>query len=295
MPSPEFDALLPVLTNNILQQATSVAEMRAGMELLTQAFPAPPDLACTPVDAGGVPAEWVAAPGADGGRVVFYLHGGGYVIGSPRTHREFAGRLSRAAAARVLLADYRLAPEHPHPAAVKDAVSAYCWLLNGGTDPKRTVIAGDSAGGGLTAATLVALRDRGLPLPAAGVCLSPWTDMEAAGESMRTKAAVDPLLQRQTLLDFAAHYLAGQDPRLPLASPIHADLRGLPPLLIHVGSAEVLLDDATRLAERARAAGVEVTLEVWDDMIHVWHVFGSILPEGQAATVRVADFVRAHT
>ena len=252
-----------------------------------------PEFTFDRVDAGGVPAAWVEAPGADAGRVMLYLHGGGYVIGSIDTHRELAGRLSQAAAARVLILDYRLAPEHPYPAAVEDAAAAYRWLLaDGGAVPARTVIAGDSAGGGLTVAAMLALRDAGDPLPAAGVCLSPWVDMEGIGASMTAKVDVDPMVRREGLVRMAGLYLNGADPRTPLAAPLYADLSGLPPLLIHVGTAETLLDDATRLSERARAAGVDVTLESWDDMIHVWHLFAPLLPEGQQAVERVGDYVR---
>jgi acetyl esterase/lipase len=239
-----------------------------------------------------VPAEWVVAPGADARRVILYLHGGGYTIGSINTHRELAARLSRAAAARVLVIDYRLAPEHPHPAAVDDATAAYRWLLANGVDPARIVVAGDSAGGGLTVATLVALRDAHTPLPAAGVCLSPWVDLEGSGESMTTKAAVDPMVQRDGLLKMAAAYLAGQDARTPLAAPLYANLSGLPPLLIQVGTAETLLDDSTRLAERARKAGVNVTLDPWEDMIHVFQAFATYLPEARQAIDRIGEFVK---
>jgi acetyl esterase/lipase len=226
---------------------------------------------------------------------MLYLHGGGYVVGSIATHRGLAGRLSQAAAARVLLVDYRLAPEHPFPAAVDDAASAYRWLLAQGIESARLVIAGDSAGGGLTIATLVALRDAGVPLPAAAVCLSPWVDLEGSGDSVTTKAAADPLVQKDMLLQLGAWYLAGADPRTPLAAPLYADLRRLPPLLIQVGTAEILLDDATRLAEKATAAGVKVTLESWEDMIHVWQLFAPMLPEGQQAIERIGVFVQQHT
>jgi acetyl esterase/lipase len=244
------------------------------------------------VDADGVPAAWVKVPESDSRRVVLYLHGGGYVIGSIRTHRDLAQRIARAAGARVLLIDYRLAPEHPHPAAVEDSVRAYRWLLSQGAQPASLAIAGDSAGGGLTVATLVALRDAGVPLPAAAVCLSPWVDLEGLGESMVTKADVDPMVQRDALLRMAAMYLGGHHPRTPLAAPLYADLRSLPPMLIQVGTAETLLDDSLRLAEKARAAGVEVALEAWDDMIHVWQAFAAMLPEGQQAIDRIGEFLR---
>jgi acetyl esterase/lipase len=178
---------------------------------------------------------------------------------------------------------------------VEDSTAVYRWLLGTGVNPGRMVIAGDSAGGGLTMATLVALRDARDPLPAAAVCLSPWVDLEGLGESATTKAAVDPMIQGKAIAEGAKAYLAGADPRTPLAAPLYADLAGLPPLLIQVGTAEVLLDDSTRLAERARSAGVDVTLEPWDDMIHVWQIFAAMLPEGQQAIDRIGEFVRKHT
>jgi monoterpene epsilon-lactone hydrolase len=247
------------------------------------------------VEAGGVPAEWIATPEALHERGIYYLHGGGYTLGSINTHREMISRLSRAARARALAIDYRLAPEHPFPAAVEDSTAAYRWLLAIGVDPARLVIAGDSAGGGLTVATLVALRDAGDPLPAAAVCLSPWVDLEGLGESMTTRAEVDPMVQREELLQHVKAYLGDAHPRTPLAAPLYADLRGLPPLLIQVGTAETLLDDSTRLAERAKAAGVDVVLEPWDDMIHVWQFCAAILPEGQQAIDRIGEFIRKHT
>jgi monoterpene epsilon-lactone hydrolase len=295
MPSPELSMIVDMFRGRLVPPDLTVEGMRAGLEMMVSGLSIDADVSCQPVDAGGVPAEWVVAPGALAERVILYLHGGGYVVGSINTHRDLAARLSRAAAARVLLIAYRLAPEHPHPAAVEDATAAYRWLLANGTSSAQLVIAGDSAGGGLTVATLVALRDAGEPLPAAGVCLSPWVDLEGVGESMTTKAAVDPMVQREGLTKMAAMYLAGQPPRTPLAAPLHADLSGLPPLLIQVGTAETLLDDSTRLAERARKAGVQVTLEPWEDMIHVWQAFAAILPEGRQAIERIGEFVKLRT
>jgi monoterpene epsilon-lactone hydrolase len=258
-------------------------------------FPPPADLKIQPVNTGGVPAEWVIPPGATAGRTILYFHGGGYVVGGPREYREMVSHIARAAQAQALVLDYRLAPEHPHPAAVEDAVAAYRWLLESGVEPSRTVLAGDSAGGGLTVATLVALRARGNPLPAAGVCLSPWVDMEITGKSMDTNAGADPLVKRDVVANMATAYLQGQDPRTLLASPLHAQLEGVSPLLIQVGTAETLLDDATRLAERARSTGVDVTLESWPDMIHVWQWFGSFLPEARQAIDRIGEFIRQRT
>ncbi|GIX49791.1 MAG: hydrolase [Candidatus Tectimicrobiota bacterium] len=293
--SEALTSLIAWLTSRPRPPQPTVAELRLGFDILGSKLPPPPEVTVEAVQAGGVPAEWVGAPGGDPSRVILYLHGGGYVLGSPATHRGLAGRLALAAAARVLVIDYRLAPEHPFPAAVEDATAAYRWLLASGYAPQRLVIAGDSAGGGLTVATLVALRDAGDPLPAAAVCLSPWVDLEGTGASMTIKAGEDPLVQRELLQQMAAWYLGGAPPRTPLAAPLYAELHGLPPLLLQVGTAEVLLDDAVRLAARARDAGVEVTLEPWEDMIHVWQLFAPRLPEGQQAIERIGAFVRAHT
>ena len=272
-------------------EAKNMDDMRAIM-IETQA---PDGVTCTPVEAGGVSAEWSEAAGVDEAKVVLYVHGGGYVMGSAGSHRDVTGRLSKAAGARVLSLNYRLAPEHPFPAPVDDAVAAYRWLLAQGISPGNIAVAGDSAGGGLAIATLLALRDAGEPLPAAGIGISPWVDMEGTGESMTTRAAVDPVVQKEGLLGMAKLYLGDADPKNPLAAPLHADLAGLPPLLLQVGDAETLLDDSTRLAERARAAGVDVTLKVWDEMPHVWHLFAPILPEGRQAIDEIGSFFQART
>jgi acetyl esterase/lipase len=253
------------------------------------------DIKCEPVNAGGVDAEWVCAPNAASDRFVLYLHGGGYVIGSVTTHRDLLARVSRAAQARVLGLNYRLAPEDPFPAAVDDAVAGYRWLLAQGAKPSRIAVAGDSAGGGLTAATLVAIREAKLPTPAAGVMLSPWVDLEGLGESMVTRVEVDPVVRKEGLVGMAQAYLGGKDPKTPLAAPLYADLGGLPPLLIQVGDAETLLDDSIRLDARARAAGVRSKLEVWPEMIHVWQLFSSFLPEGQEAIDGIGKFILAQT
>lgn len=296
MASEQLQMILGMLQARRPDHEPTIEELRAGMEAMTTAFALPPDVQSTPVNADGVPSEWVTTPDIDEQRVIFYLHGGGYCLGSLNTHRDLGQRLSRAAKARVLLIDYRLAPEHRHPAAVDDATAAYRWLLKQGVDPARTVIAGDSAGGGLTVATLVALRDAGIRLPAAGVCLSPWVDLEGLGESMTSKAGVDPMIQADPLRRFGKHYVGDSgDVRAPLAAPLYADLSGLPPLLIQVGTAETLLDDSTRLAERARKAGVTVTLDQWEDMIHVFQAFAVILPEGQQAIDQIGAFVRERT
>ncbi len=276
------------------QSLGTIQGFRIAYEELADEFPTAEDITCERVGVGGVPAEWIVAPEAQNDRVILYLHGGGYIIGSMRTHREMVSRLSRAAGARALGLDYRLAPENPFPAGLEDSIAAYRGLIAAGVDPAKIVIAGDSCGGGQTVSTLVALRYLGEPMPAAGVCISPWVDLANTGESMTTNAEVDPVVQKE-LLDFMAQLFLGErDRRTPLASPLYADLHGLPPLLIQVGSAETLLDDSARLAERAKAAGVEVTLDVWDDMVHVWHMFAPILPEGQRAIDRAGEFIRQH-
>ncbi len=294
MPSQEHETLVQVIQARPAQESPSIEEQRAGFEMLMSLFQTPDDVACEPVDAGGVPAEWIAAPGAQADRVILYLHGGGYVIGSINSHRELASRISRGSQARALSIDYRLAPENPFPAGLEDATAAYRWLLSTGVEPTRVVVAGDSAGGGLTLATLLALRDAGTPLPAAGVCLSPWTDLEGTGDSAKPGAVDDPMVQLDGLVAMGRHYLGGADPRDPLAAPLYADYTGLPPLLIQVGTREILLDDATRVAERAKQCGVDVTLEPWEGLIHVWHAFGPTVPESQEAVARIGEFIRKH-
>ena len=295
MSQQQLDTLIQMLKARPLADPNaSIEQVRAGFEAMGAMLPVEPDIKSEPVSAGGVKAEWVSAPGAESSRAILYLHGGGYVIGSINTHRGLAGRLSRAAKARVLLIDYRLAPEHPFPAAVDDSVAAYRWLLAQGLKPTRIAVAGDSAGGGLAAATLVAIRDAKLPVPAAGALLSPWVDMEGIGESMTSKDSVDPMVHKDGLLGMATAYLGGKNPRTPLAAPLYADLAGLPPLLIQVGTWETLLDDASRFAERAKKAGVNVTYEPWDKMIHVWQMFAPMLEEGQQAIEKIGAFIRKH-
>jgi len=271
----------------------TTAERRAQYERAEKVFPTSPDVKVERVNVPAAPAEWLRPPSAAPGRVVLYLHGGGYVIGSPRSHRHLAAAIAGAAEASALLLDYRLAPEHPFPAAVEDATAAYRWLLEQAVVPQHIVIAGDSAGGGLTVATLLALREARVPLPAGGVCISPWVDLSCGGASYGTKADADPIVRRSGVEEMARAYLGATPPRTPLASPLFADLRGLPPLLIHVGSDEVLLDDAVQLAERAKAAGVDATLEVYERMIHVWHWFLPMLDEAQAAVEAIGRFVRS--
>ena len=267
----------------------SLDQRRAGMEKV--AFRVADDIGVEALTVAGRSAEWLRAPGAQAERAILYLHGGGYVMGSLNTHRSLGGEVSRAAQAAVLMLDYRLGPEEPFPAAVEDGVAAYRWLLENGFEPHNLAIAGDSAGGGLAAATLVAARDQQLSLPAAAVCISPWSDMTCSNESYQTRAEADPMIGPDIgkMVDL---YLQGKDATAPYASPNFADLRSLPPLLIHVGRDEVLLDDAIKLDHKARADGVDSTLEVWEDMIHVWHAFHPMLPEGRDGIMRVGEFLR---
>ena len=293
MASPQLQTLIQDIRARPVLEDPTVEQRREGYEAMGATDPTPADVKVEPVDADGVSAEWITAPGASDDATILWLHGGGYSIGSLNTHRTMVSRISRACQARAFHIDYRLAPEHPFPAAVEDATAAYRWLLSEGVDPERLVIGGDSAGGGLTAATLVSLRDAGDPLPAEAVYVSPWVDLECAGASMTTKADADPIVEKDGILKMAADYCAETDPRHPLASPIHADLSGLPPMLVQVGTSETLLDDSKRLAAKAEASGVDVTLEVWDEMIHHWHIFAGRLPEGQQAIDRIGEFVRA--
>jgi epsilon-lactone hydrolase len=277
-------------------QAKSPQELRSVMAAAFSAFPSAGEVKCEPVNANGVEAEWITAKNAAPDRVILYLHGGGYVMGSINTHRELVARLSKAAQARGLAIDYRLAPENPFPAAVDDSITAYRWLLAQGYKPERIVIAGDSAGGGLAVSTLLALRDLGAALPAAGVCISPWVDFEAEGESMTSRAAQDPLVSRDMILNLAKMYMGEKGSlREPLAAPINAYLNDLPPLFIQVGNSETLLDDSTRLADKAKEAGVDATLQIWDEMPHVWHLAAPVLPEGQEAIDKIGEFVRQRT
>jgi monoterpene epsilon-lactone hydrolase len=275
--------------------ATTLAERRAQYDRAARAFPIPGNVSVKPVQVPAIDAEWIEPSAARDGVFVLYLHGGGYVIGSPKSHRHLAASIAVAATASVLLPDYRLAPEHPFPAALEDAVAAYRWLLDRGTAPGHIIIAGDSAGGGLTVATLLALRERGMPLPAAGVCISPWVDLSGSGASYVAKAASDPIVSRDGVMEMARAYLGSADARTPLASPLFADLTGLPPLYILVGTEEVLLDDAVSLAERAKAAEVEATLEIWPDMVHVWPWFFPMLDEGRTAIDGIGAFVQTRT
>jgi monoterpene epsilon-lactone hydrolase len=250
---------------------------------------------CEIVSAGGVDGEWISPANAPPDKAVLYFHGGGFRMGSVASHRELIAQIADASGARVLAINYRLAPEHRFPAALDDALAAYGWMRDHGVMPGNIAFVGDSAGGNLVLATMLCLRERDLPLPVAGVLMSPWTDLAATGESYVNRVEADPIHQRPMILALAKNYLGEQeDPRDPLVSPLYADLRGLPPLLIQVGNRETVLDDSTMFADKARDAGVDVELQVWDGMIHVFQMFGAQLPEAQQAIAAIAKFLNRH-
>ena len=293
MTSQAFQNLLSQFRAAPLDPHVGLSGLRSAFDTMGFSLSPPSDASFADVDAGGVPAEWVRASDGDVLGTMLYLHGGGYIFGSRKTHRNLVARLCKAANVRALSIDYRLAPEHPFPAAIEDAVSSYHWLVKQGVEPSQIIIAGDSAGGGLTLATLLSLRDAGAPLPAAAVCLSPCTDHAQTGESIRTKADVDPLISSELITVCTQHYLRSSvDVRNPLASPLYATLTGLPPMLIMVGSAEVLLDDSVRLADKARAQGVDADLVVADDMTHTWPFFAGAFPEAQEGVELIASYIR---
>jgi acetyl esterase/lipase len=291
MSSDALEALIAAKRANPYSSDRSIEELRIETEARIDANPMPPGATYTSVTGRGVPMEWIQMPGVAEDRVFYFIHGGGYYRGTVATSRSPAAELSAVCGARTLSVDYRLAPEHPFPAAVDDVVAGYLWLLEQGIDAKRIVVGGISAGGGLTVALLLALKKSGDPLPAGAVPLSPWLDLTQGGTSFRSKAAEDPIISKAYLDRMAGYYLAGQDPNHPLASPLFGDLKGLPPLLIQVGTAETLLDDSTAFARRAKEAGVDVRLEEWEGLVHGWHGFPQ-LPETRQAMARIGEFFK---
>ncbi|MFX0183050.1 MAG: alpha/beta hydrolase [Candidatus Hodarchaeota archaeon] len=252
--------------------------------------PIPKDVKIEQVDAGGVFAEWLTVPGSLEDRVLLYFHGGGYIMGSPNFRRLLTIKLGRTTKMRVLNVDYRLAPEHPYPAGLEDCISIYNWLLSRGIKSKNIIIAGDSVGGYFTIMTLVNLRDNELPLPAGAVCLYPATDLALNSDSIFKNAPSDPVLGDLGIFWWAEAYLSGVDPEL--VSPVYADLTGLPPILIQVSTSEMLFHDSTRFVERAKAAGVNVILQTWDNTLHVFHDFN--LPESREAIAKIGEFVQKY-
>lgn len=244
----------------------------------------------TPVDIDGLNAEWIANKHHNStDTIILYLHGGAYNIGSTKSHRNLTSHLAKASEATILLLDYRLAPEHPYPAALTDAVKAYKWLIDCGHLAEDIVIVGDSAGGGLAVATALSLKDEGLQMPRALGLISPWADMTMSGESVKSKADLDPMIRKDWLDAMINNYATDLPPDSPLCSPIYADLEGLPPVYIQVGSDEILLDDAVRLAQRIESSGGRVNLDVWEDMWHVWHFQAGLIPEANKAIEEMAD------
>ena len=287
-----IDKLMEVLRERGLPDGLTLAERRQRMEDIGDRFPAPAEATVEPLTIAGRPAEWVYDPAADQGRVMLYVHGGGYVQGSLHTHRNMVFNIAQAIGGKVLNLDYRMGPEHPFPAAVDDTVAAWQALLDKGVDPNTASFGGDSAGGGLVVAALMAVRDRGLPLPAAGCCISPWIDLVGTGQSMTSKAAIDPMVNRAALDFFADLYAGGHAKTDPLMSPLYGDYKGLPPLLVQVGTAETLLDDSRRLVMRARHARVPVDYVEWPGMPHIWHIFAPLLQQSRDAIQELGAFVR---
>jgi epsilon-lactone hydrolase len=297
MPSQAMRDVIDVLRDRQKAGAGQVpaplAERRAAFTPGDRLHRVPEDVRVSEVTAGGVPAHWLAAPGTDPGRVLLFLHGGGFEFGSVRSDGELAARLGRASGMRVLFPEYRLAPEHPFPAAIDDVLAAWRWLrTDQGVDARSIAVAGDSAGGGLAVALLVAVRDAGQALPAAAALMSPTVDLTGSGASMTERAGQDPVSTPAMLRQFASDYLAGADPTTPLASPLFAALAGLPPLLIQVGTADLLLSDSERLAGAAARAGVDVTLQIGQDLPHVYPLLLGT-PEAAQATEQTGTFLRA--
>lgn len=298
MASAELDEVLSLLAEHPLGEGNpTLQELRDSLD--AGALPATDAATVTAVSANGVPGEWVTVAESDASRRLLYFHGGGYVVGSAVMHRRLCEDIARAGGCAVLNLDYRLAPEHPFPAAVEDAIEGLKFIQTNGPDgdgaPAATFVAGDSAGGGLTLATLLAARDQGVDQPNAAIGISSWTDLAITGESIQTRAKADPLITSSDIISgMAAQYLGGASAEDPLASPLYADYAGLPPLLLQVGDAEILLSDTKRVTEKARAAGVDVVEEVWDEMFHVWHIYAPMLPEGQAAIDRIGEFINQH-
>lgn len=274
--------------------STTLEQMRDGWESLFRGTRSEVNAMVRRIETKDFNGEWLVAPGADESRVIVYVHGGGYVIGSLDSYRDFCERLSRAAKAAVLVVNYRLAPEHPFPAAVDDSVAAYRWVLDQGIKPEHIAISGDSAGGALTLAIMFAARQEGLPLPACGVPISPWIDLEHTGATFITMDPVEPMCHKSVLEGCAKLYLPNGDFRDPLAAPFHGDFRGLPPLFVTVGGHETLLEDAHRCVAMARAAGVPVEFKIYDRQIHVFQVFASQMAEAERGVRDIGDFVRRH-
>jgi acetyl esterase/lipase len=289
----EIDAIRTLLTSK--PRPVGWSERRQRLDEVGSFDPVADDVALATVDAGGVPGEWSHVPASDLSRVLLFFHGGGYCSGSIRSHRRMVSEAGRAAAVRTLAIDYRLAPEHPYPAALDDALAAWRFLRREGIAAAQVAVGGDSAGGNLTIALINRLRAAGEALPGCAWLVSPWTDLTMSGATLASKDAIDPLIHKAYLEELAAAYVpAGVDRADPRVSPLHSDLAGLPPTLIQVGSAETLLADATRFAAAAGAADVAATLEIWPHMIHAWPLWNARLGAGRRALASAGAFIRAH-
>lgn len=272
---------------------TSIPELRERVEKSAGMFGKLPDgIEVSPVTIDGLSAEWIRPSRIPNDRAILYFHGGGYVMGSCRAHRAIVAKFVAGTGIAALVFDYRLAPEHPFPAALDDSLVAYGWLLSQGLAPTRIAFVGDSAGGGLCLATLLAIRDQGIPLPAAAVALSPWTDLKCSGNSYNRE---DPLAPEGSWIVFGKYYAGESSPSLPLISPLYGDLTGLPPLLIYAGEDESMLDDATQFAEKARNAGVNTRLQVGEGMVHCYPALSPLFPEAREAMEDICTFLRIHT
>jgi len=284
-----------VLRATFKNKKLSIAELRAnGVKNSKMLGEVSKNITVEKINMEGIQAEWLIPfpSSAHSEKVILYLHGGGYVTGSIEDHRMMCGLLANATGVKVLIPEYRLAPEHPFPAALDDALKVYQWLLDQGYSPTNMIIAGDSAGGGLSVATVLALKEKSGSLPAAVVCLSPWTDLALTGQSHTTKAKAEAILRKETLHEWALCYTDESNLTNPLVSPIHGDFHGFPSLLIQVGSEEILLDDSILLAEKAKFAGVDVTLKIWDGMWHVWQALGDLIPENKKTFEEIGQFVQ---
>jgi monoterpene epsilon-lactone hydrolase len=293
MAQSEIDAIRTLLTSK--PRPVGWTERRQRLDEVGSVWPVADDVTLAEVDAGGVPGEWSTFPGSDASRVLMFFHGGGYCSGSIRSHRRMVTEAGRAAAVRTLAIGYRLAPEHPFPAAFDDALTAWRFLRGQGIAAEHIAVGGDSAGGGLTIGLIDRLRESGEKQPGCAWLASPWTDLTMSGATLASRDAVDPLIHKAYLEELAEAYLpAGMDRKDPRISPLYADLNGFPPTLIQVGSAETLLADATRFAEAAGAADVPVTLEIWPHMIHAWPLWNAQLEPGRRALAHAGAFIRAH-
>lgn len=287
------NSILRTLLKILFKRKLTIEELRARSDKnVSMMGKLPEEILVEQVNIEALKAEWVFRADSDAKKVIFYLHGGGYVTGSAGTHRMLCASLTQNTNAKIFFPEYRLAPEHPFPAALEDATSAYRWLLAQGFEAANIIIGGDSAGGGLSLALIQILKEDGLPLPAGVICLSPWTDLTMSHESHRHKAHADPILLADGLQLWASSYIAENDPRNPLISPAFADFTDFPPLLIQVGSEEVLLDDAKELAKKSKSAGVDVTISIYGGMWHVWQTMGELLPESRAAFEEISEFVQ---